>query len=46
MVPTNSEHLTETPSTGSTKTEETRKSDREPSEMNQDGVQREGNYTP
>jgi hypothetical protein len=44
MVPTNSEHLTETPSTGSAKTEETRKSDGGPSGLNKDGVQGEGNY--
>ena len=44
MVPTGNEHLTKTPSTGSARTEDRRKSDAEPSEMNKDGVQGEGNY--
>jgi hypothetical protein len=44
MVPTNNEHLTETPSTGSAGTDVRRTSDAGPSEMSKDGVQGEGNY--
>lgn len=44
MVPTDNEHLTKTPSTGSAPTEERRKSDAGPSEMKKGGVQGEGNY--
>jgi hypothetical protein len=44
MVPTDNEHLTKTPSTGSAQTEDRRKSDAGPSEMKKDGVQGEGNY--
>jgi hypothetical protein len=41
MVPTNNEQLTKTPSTGSAGTEDRRKSDAGPPEMNKDGVQGE-----